>query len=42
MGLLPEAQQLFAKVKGVTIPLSPVNLQVSRFPQEVEVHPSDR
>jgi hypothetical protein len=42
MGLLSEAQQLLAKVNGVTIPFLPVNLQVTRFPQEVEVGSSFR
>lgn len=37
IGLLPEAQQLLTRARGITITLSPVQLQVTRAPQEVEV-----
>ncbi len=36
MRLLPEAQQLLASTKGVTITLLPAQLQVTRVPKEVE------
>lgn len=37
IGLLPEAQQLLATTRGITVTLPSVQLQVIRAPQEVEV-----
>lgn len=38
--LIPEAQQLLAKAGGIIVPLPLRKLQVTRFPQEVEVKKS--
>lgn len=40
MKLIPEAQQLLAEARGIVIPQPPQRLQVTRFPQEVEVKKS--